>query len=85
MARTTPGVTRERILDEAVRLFATRGYDATSVVDIQVACGLSPGSGALYKHFPTKQALLEHAVGRILETMASRHAETVAELPDDRM
>ena len=83
MARTTPGVTRERILDEAVRLFATRGYDATSVVDIQVACGLSPGSGALYKHFPSKQALLEHAVGRNLETMASRHADTVAELPDD--
>ena len=32
MARTTPGVTRRRILDEAVHLFATRGYDATSVV-----------------------------------------------------
>jgi AcrR family transcriptional regulator len=83
MARTTPGVTRERILDEAIRLFATRGYDATSVVDIQVACGLAPGSGALYKHFPSKQALLEHAVRRNLETMANEHADALAELPAD--
>lgn len=83
MARTTPGVTRERILDEAVRLFADRGYDATSVADIQVACGLAPGSGALYKHFPSKRALLEHAVRRNLETMARKHADTLAEVPDD--
>jgi AcrR family transcriptional regulator len=84
MARTTPGVTRRRILDEAVHLFATRGYDATSVADIQTACGLNPGSGALYKHFPSKAALLEAAVHDNLERLAARTAETAdAELPDD--
>ncbi|MEU7893370.1 TetR/AcrR family transcriptional regulator [Nonomuraea sp. NPDC049152] len=83
MARTTPGVTRERILKEAVRLFATRGYDATSVADIQVACGLTAGSGALYKHFPSKKALLEAAVRRNLETMTHRNRETVAQAPAD--
>ncbi|TKG70087.1 TetR/AcrR family transcriptional regulator [Prauserella endophytica] len=83
MARTTPGETRQRILDEAIRLFASRGYDATSVVDIQVACGLTRGSGALYKHFPSKKALLEHAVTRNVETLARKHAEAVAELPAD--
>ncbi|PSK89609.1 TetR family transcriptional regulator [Murinocardiopsis flavida] len=83
MARTTPGVTRERILDAAVRLFAEQGYDATSVVDVQVACGLKAGSGALYKHFPSKRALLEAAVGRNLETMARRTQEVVAHVPDD--
>jgi AcrR family transcriptional regulator len=76
-------VTRDRILTEAVRLFSTRGFDATSVVDIQVACGLTPGSGALYKHFPSKKAVLEHAVLRNLETMAERHAGAVADIPDD--
>jgi AcrR family transcriptional regulator len=84
MARTTPGVTRRRILDEAVRLFATRGYDATSIADIQTACGLNPGSGALYKHYPSKAALLEAAVHDNLERLAARTAETAdAELPDD--
>ncbi|MFC4585780.1 TetR/AcrR family transcriptional regulator [Sphaerisporangium corydalis] len=83
MARTTPGLTRERILTEAIRLFATRGYDATSVADIQVACGLTAGSGALYKHFPSKKALLEAAVQRNLETMTERNRETVARAPAD--
>lgn len=83
MARTTPGVTRGRILDEAIRLFSKRGYDATSVADIQQACGLAPGSGALYKHFPSKKALLEGAVLRNLELMAQRRTTVVADLPDD--
>ncbi|MEU6744427.1 TetR/AcrR family transcriptional regulator [Streptosporangium sandarakinum] len=83
MARTTPGVTRERILDEAIRLFARDGYDATSVTDIQRACGLAGGSGALYKHFPSKKALLEAAVRRNLDTMARRRAQVVEHVPDD--
>ena len=84
MARTTPGVTRRRILDEAVHLFATRGYDATSVADIQAACGLNPGSGALYKHFPSKAALLEAAVHDNLSRLTARTAETAdTRLPDD--
>jgi AcrR family transcriptional regulator len=83
MARTTPGVTKGRLLDEAIRLFAERGYDATSVADIQQACGLTPGSGALYKHFPSKTALLEGAVHRNLELMARRRTTAVADLPDD--
>ena len=53
--------TRERILAAALRLFAERGYSATSVGEIEAAAGLSPRSGALYKHFPSKRALLEAA------------------------
>lgn len=66
-----------------MRLFSTRGYDATSVADVQAACGLAPGSGALYKHFPSKRAVLEFAVRRDLETMAQRRARAIADLPDD--
>jgi AcrR family transcriptional regulator len=83
MARTTPGVTRERMLDEAIRLFSLQGYDATSVADIQQACGLAPSSGALYKHFPSKNALLEGAVRRNLDLMARRRTTAIADLPDD--
>nr|WP_042178717.1 TetR/AcrR family transcriptional regulator [Kibdelosporangium sp. MJ126-NF4]CEL13363.1 Transcriptional regulator, TetR family [Kibdelosporangium sp. MJ126-NF4]CTQ99053.1 Transcriptional regulator, TetR family [Kibdelosporangium sp. MJ126-NF4] len=83
MARTTPGITKERILDEAIRLFSSRGYDATSVGDIQVACGLAPGSGALYKHFPSKRALLEQAISRNLRVIEQRSRDAVVEHPDD--
>ena len=51
----------ERILREAMRLFAEHGYERTSIADIQAAAGLAPGSGALYKHFPSKEA--ERAAG----------------------
>ncbi|MQA11975.1 MAG: TetR family transcriptional regulator [Pseudonocardiaceae bacterium] len=83
MARSTPGVTRQRILAEAIRLFSTRGYGATTVAEIQVACGLTAGSGALYKHFPSKKALLEHAVREHVDTMARKHEDAATQLPED--
>lgn len=57
---------RTRILDAALRLFAERGYAETSVADVQAASGLSAGSGALYKHFRSKEALLEAGIDREL-------------------
>jgi AcrR family transcriptional regulator len=64
---------RNRLLAEALRLFADKGYAATSVADIQRASGLAPGSGALYKHFGSKRELLEAAVAhRIAGIVAAR-------------
>jgi AcrR family transcriptional regulator len=54
--------TRERILDAAVELFGRQGYSGTSVGEIEAAAGLAPRSGALYKHFASKRAVLEAAV-----------------------
>jgi AcrR family transcriptional regulator len=54
--------TRQRIIDAAMRLFGEQGYAATTIAQIEAAAGLSPGSGSLYRHFPSKQALLAHGV-----------------------
>ncbi len=70
---------RQQLVREGTRLFAERGYAATSVADIQVACGLAGGSGALYKHFPSKRALLDAVVRQHLDTMA-RGVHEVASL-----
>jgi AcrR family transcriptional regulator len=59
-ARAKP--TRERILDNALSLFAEQGYEATSIGEIETAAGLAPRSGALYKHFPSKRALIDAAL-----------------------
>lgn len=48
--RTT---TRKAILTAALELFATNGYDATSVGDILTAAGIS--RGAMYHHFASKE------------------------------
>lgn len=53
---------KDRMIEAAVGLFSSKGCEATSVADIQVACGLTPSSGALYKHFPSKRALLEEVL-----------------------
>ncbi|HWI84135.1 TetR/AcrR family transcriptional regulator [Ramlibacter sp.] len=45
-----------KVLDEAARLFRSRGFEGTSVREIAKAVGMLPGS--LYCHFDTKEALL---------------------------
>ena len=54
------------ILHEAARLFAERGCRGTSVADLGTACGIS--GPALYKHFPSKQAVL----ARLLEDISQQ-------------
>jgi AcrR family transcriptional regulator len=47
--------TRMNILSEAQGLFAQKGYEATGIMDICDAAGVS--KGAFYHHFPSKQAI----------------------------
>jgi AcrR family transcriptional regulator len=64
----------ERLLAAAMDLFAQKGYAGTSVGEIQEAAGLTFGSGALYKHFPSKEAVLAVGIERFVE-----HARTERE------
>jgi AcrR family transcriptional regulator len=64
--------TRERLLFAARRLFAEQGYKGTSVGEIEAAAGLSPRSGALYKHFPSKRA--------VLAAVIAQHTDVVEEM-----
>lgn len=59
--------TRDRLVSEAMRLFSQQGYRATSVAQIEKAAGLAPGSGALYHHFKSKEALLAAGIDRQLD------------------
>jgi AcrR family transcriptional regulator len=47
--------TRARLLDSALKQFALRGFEATSVDDI--CSGANVSKGAFYHHFASKQAL----------------------------
>lgn len=67
----TRPATRDRLLAEALRLFSERDYDGTSVAAIEEAAGLAPGRGGLYRHFPSKEALLAAAAEH--EADRSRH------------
>lgn len=71
-------VVPERLLAEATRLFAERGYDRTSVQEIVEAAGVT--KGALYHYFGSKDDLLSEIYGRVLRLQTDR-LNTIAARP----
>lgn len=71
--------TRQAVLDTARRLFAERGYDATSLQEIADALGVRKAN--VYYYFRTKSALLEELL-RALTAPLAQLLDEVAALPD---
>lgn len=55
--------TKERILEEALKLFAQSGYMGTSMNDIATNLGVT--KAALYKHYKSKQEILDSIVEKM--------------------
>jgi len=55
--------TREQLVAVATRLFAARGFEATSIEAVLDEAGVSRGS--LYHHFASKEALFEAALDAV--------------------
>lgn len=64
--------TKQRILDEALDLFAVHGYDGVTVAQIADAVGIKTPS--LYKHYKSKQDIFD----AILREMENRYKEQAA-------
>lgn len=60
LPRTVPEGTRRRVLEAALRLFASQGFHGTSIRDLAKELGLQPS--ALYAHFPAKEHILAELV-----------------------
>lgn len=58
---------REQILQEASRLFATGGYDGTSIRTIATACGIT--EAAIYRHYKNKLDLYQE----VIQAKAAQH------------
>ena len=73
--------TKERILEEALKLFARSGYMGTSMNDIAASLGVT--KAALYKHYTSKQEILDS----IVEKMNQMDMERVKEydMPEGNM
>lgn len=64
--------TRERVLAAASHLFATQGFDGTSVEAVAAAADLTvPG---MYRHFPGKDQLLVSVARRVTRLSRARQA-----------
>ena len=76
------GDTKERILETALELFAQSGYLGTSMSDIAKALGIT--KGALYKHYTSKQEILDSIVERMNKMDYARAEEyDMPETPPD--
>jgi AcrR family transcriptional regulator len=64
-----PVSTRARILAEAERLFAERGFEGVSMPAIAAAAGITPG--AIYRHFDGKTELFFQVIGRAVDAAAA--------------
>src|SRR5580693_1127814 len=68
-------VTRAAVRDSALRLFAERGYQLTTMMDIGAALGIRGPS--LYKHVTSKQELLAEIMTETMTTLISRQRTAV--------
>jgi AcrR family transcriptional regulator len=69
--------TRERLLNAARRVFASRGYHGASVEEIAAEAGFS--TGALYSNFDGKEALFLALLDREIDDHAREIEEAVRE------
>src|SRR6266478_838495 len=69
---------RERILEVAKATFARRGGDA-SLDDIAKQAGVGPGT--LYRHFPTREALIEAVYRAEVEKLAAAQRNFAETMP----
>lgn len=75
--------TSDRVLREAARLFARRGFHGTTIEDLGAACGIS--GPAVYKHFASKDEVLARLLVGISEQLleGGRAVVAAAATPDD--
>lgn len=87
MTSTTRGLradarrNRERLLEVAGRAFSEVGTDASLEA---IAKDAGVGIGTLYRHFPTREALIEAAYRNELARVCDSATELLAQLPPDQ-
>lgn len=72
---------RTEILDSAAELFARRGFHGVSVADLGKALGIS--GPALYKHFPSKDAILAEMLTSISDRLLDEGRRRIADSSDN--
>lgn len=72
--------TKQRVLDAALELFSTQGFEATSIAQIADAVGVRKAS--LYSHFDSKQDILDCLIQSIMERYSSHSVRSLATCSD---
>lgn len=72
--------TRDRLIAAATELFGEHGYEGTSIGAVLEAAGVA--RGALYHHFPSKEALFDAVLDRVVAEIAATVADAARAAED---
>ncbi|KQY21255.1 TetR family transcriptional regulator [Cellulomonas sp. Root485] len=72
---------RDALLSSAAQLFAGRGFDGVSIEDLGSSVGVS--GPAVYRHFPSKQAVLAALLIGVSEGLLGGGRDVVSSAEDD--
>jgi TetR/AcrR family transcriptional repressor of nem operon len=73
VSREQAAANRERILDQAAKLFRERGFSGIGVADLMKSAGLT--HGGFYGHFNSKEDLMAQACRRAMSPMLKKWRE----------
>lgn len=79
--RADAQLNRDRILKVAVRAFSREGPDVSLN---SIAKQAAVGPGTLYRHFPTREALIDAAYRNELARLSESAAELLRDMPPDQ-
>lgn len=79
VSRVQAEANKQRVIDEASRLFRAHGYDGIGLKDLMQAAGLT--QGGFYKQFASKDDLAAQATARALAGSSARWIELVETNP----
>ena len=83
LAAPRSGSRRDQILDAAMQCFASAGFRGATTREIASRVGIT--EAALYRHFPSKEALYAAIIARKIEAPdLTAHLEAAARAGDDR-
>lgn len=68
-----PEERRQEILENAIRVFARKGYDRTSISDIAKEMNIS--QGLCYRYFASKEEIYDAAVEMYAEAIVTKHMQ----------
>jgi len=78
--RSEPASTRERILEAALDVFASKGYHEARLDDIVETAHISKGS--IYFYFPNKERLFLALIDQFADLIERRATEAIARQPE---
>lgn len=81
-SRQETAETRQRIVEAASAEFRRKGIDGTGLADLMAAAGLT--HGGFYKHFESKEQVVEESLALAIESMAESMKRTVSASPGAR-